>query len=33
MLPNFYDYNRDIKDVLVDRMISSLKKKNYFDQI
>ena len=30
MLPNFYDYNRDIKDVLVDRMISSLKKKKLF---
>ena len=30
MFPNFYEYNRDVKDIFVDKMISYLLKKKYF---
>ena len=30
MFPNYYEYNRDVKDVFVDKMISYLLKKKYF---
>ena len=32
MFPNYYEYNRDVKDVFVDKMISYLKK-NILNQI
>ena len=30
MFPNYYEYNRDVKDIFVDKMISYLLKKKYF---
>ena len=28
--PNYYEYNRDIEDILVDELLDKLKKKIYF---
>ena len=29
-LPNYYDYNRNVEDILVDKMLENLSKKEYF---